>query len=227
MAARQRLHDRRKLLQLGLQDEEAARRAARADLQQQRVEVGVDRQHVDGRAAEHQRDRHHAGQRARAEPIEVRLEQAGVGRLVGRAGDDDQVGRLRQLDGGVGGLAGEGEQLAHQLRKLDDLPLDLAARVLRQLRQAVRDGVGGQPRPRADARVADDGGDPERRGRRAHRVPPAATSARGSGASAPEAARRSRRATSAWTSGRSCSPHSITSFSGSKPRIRSVVAPAS
>ena len=53
-----------------------------------------------GAGAEHQRDGHPAQPDAAGEPVEEQLEQAGVGGLVRRAGDHDQVGRADLVDEG-------------------------------------------------------------------------------------------------------------------------------
>ena len=88
--------------QLALEHVEAAPRDARAELQQQRREVGVDRQRVLRGGADHQRDRGHAGERRVAVAVEEHLQQAGVGGLVGGGGDDEEVRRRRPRRGRSG-----------------------------------------------------------------------------------------------------------------------------
>jgi DNA-binding MarR family transcriptional regulator len=67
-----------------LGDVQAAGRHDRAKLDEDGAEVHLDREQVAGPAAGHDRDRHHAGQPVRAVPVKEGLEQARVGRLVGR-----------------------------------------------------------------------------------------------------------------------------------------------
>ena len=75
---------RAKVGEFRLGDVQAAGRDDRAKLDKDGAEEHLDREQVAGPPAGHDGDRHHAGQPVRAVPVEERLEQARVGRLVGR-----------------------------------------------------------------------------------------------------------------------------------------------
>ena len=80
-----------------------------AELEQQRAQVHLDGERVRAVGGDHHRHGDHAAQRRRAEAVDERLEQAGVGRLVGGARDHGDLGvgkdRAQLLVGG--GAVGE------------------------------------------------------------------------------------------------------------------------
>jgi hypothetical protein len=72
---------------------EPPRRGRGAQFDQYRLQQQLGGQRVRRHAAQHQRHGHHTGEVAGADLVEEELEQAGVGGLVGRAGDDGDLGR--------------------------------------------------------------------------------------------------------------------------------------
>lgn len=83
---------------LRVEQEQAAGRAGRAQLHQDRLEQQVSSKRMLPVPAEHDRDRNHPGQRAGAEPVQEHFQQAGVAGLVGGTRDDDQVTGLHRGD---------------------------------------------------------------------------------------------------------------------------------
>src|ERR1022692_2376637 len=69
---------------VGFEQEQAARRAGRAELDEHGLEQQVAGHRVLPVTAEHDGHGRHAGEGAAADPVEEELQQAGVGGLVGR-----------------------------------------------------------------------------------------------------------------------------------------------
>jgi DNA-binding MarR family transcriptional regulator len=90
------------IAELGLGDVQAAGRDGRGQLDQDGAQVDLDREQVAGPAAGHDGDRDDAGQAVVAVAIEEGLQHAGVRGLVGRRGENGDVG-----GGDLGGEPGE------------------------------------------------------------------------------------------------------------------------
>ena len=88
------------ILRLRFEDEETSNRSAGAELEEQRGEVHVDGQAVIGGAAEHDRHGRRSAQGTGPESVQEPFEQAGVGGLIGGAGQHENVGGEHSLDGG-------------------------------------------------------------------------------------------------------------------------------
>ena len=84
--------DRVQIAELGLGDVQAAGRDGRAQLNQDGAQMNLDREQMARPAAGHDGDRDRTGQAVVAVAIEEGLQHAGVGGLVGRRGENGDVG---------------------------------------------------------------------------------------------------------------------------------------
>jgi len=121
------------------------------DLHEHRHEMDVDRQGVHRRATGHERNRHDAAQLAGVELVEEELEEAGVGRLVRRRGDDERRRREHaRLERSRVGIA-PAQQRAAVLGEVDQVRLETGAQKASSSRatslaaSAVRDASFGLP----------------------------------------------------------------------------------
>ena len=136
---------------LGVQDEQPAGGHRGAQLDEQRAQRVLHGQRVDRRGAEHQRHGGHPRQALVGEPVEEALEQPRVGRLVRRAGHDEQVAGGHLLDEPGDPGRRRVEQLTGHVGQVDD-----QVGAAQPVGQRERGLVGARER----LGVADDDGDP-------------------------------------------------------------------